>query len=78
MQTKVQQWGNSLAVRIPKALAMGAGLHKGADISISHQDGTITIKPTATYSLEAMLAQIDDSNMHEALDTGEPIGLEEM
>ena len=26
MQTRVKKWGNSLAIRIPRAFALGAGL----------------------------------------------------
>jgi antitoxin component of MazEF toxin-antitoxin module len=32
MKTRVQKWGNSLALRIPKSFAVGAGLHADAAV----------------------------------------------
>ena len=37
MKTKIQKWGNSLAVRLPKAFAEQAGIENGSDVQISIQ-----------------------------------------
>ena len=34
MLTKVQKWGNSLALRIPNALAEEAGLEAGSEVEL--------------------------------------------
>jgi antitoxin component of MazEF toxin-antitoxin module len=39
MQTKVQKWGDSLGVRIPRGLAEEVGLGAGAEDSLTAKDG---------------------------------------
>ncbi|MCA9945550.1 MAG: AbrB/MazE/SpoVT family DNA-binding domain-containing protein, partial [Anaerolineales bacterium] len=48
MLTKVQKWGNSLALRIPKAFALDAQLENDSPVEISFVDGQIVIKPVST------------------------------
>ncbi|NJN83260.1 MAG: AbrB/MazE/SpoVT family DNA-binding domain-containing protein [Caldilineaceae bacterium] len=78
MQTKVQKWGNSLALRIPKAYALAAGLQEDAPIDLVLENGKLTITPVvpAGYSLDKLLAQITDDNVHDEIDTGAPQGVE--
>jgi antitoxin MazE len=42
---KVQMWGNSLAVRLPSAIARSAKLEPGQPVEISVREGVITIVP---------------------------------
>jgi len=44
-KTKINMWGNSLAVRITSAMANAAHLHKGSEISIEVGENGINIKP---------------------------------
>jgi len=39
MITKVQKWGNSLALRIPKALALGTQLENDSFVELTVVDG---------------------------------------
>lgn len=48
MFTKVQRWGNSLAVRIPKAFAVDARLENDALVEINLDEGKIVITPVST------------------------------
>jgi antitoxin MazE len=41
MKTSVQKWGNSLALRIPKAYAAGAELVAGSEVELSLHEGTL-------------------------------------
>ena len=41
MQTKVQKWGNSLGVRIPRGLAEEVGLGAGTEVSLTAKDGEL-------------------------------------
>ena len=41
MSAKIQKWGNSLGVRIPKILAEQAHLKENSEVEILHQDGKI-------------------------------------
>ena len=77
MKTKVQRWGNSLALRIPKPFAIEAGLDDGESVNISLEDGKIIIeKPTSSYSLEELLDGVTSENIHAEIDLGNPMGNE--
>jgi antitoxin MazE len=78
MLTKVQRWGNSLALRIPKAFALDAQLENNSSVEISFVDGQIIIKPiiAPSWSLEELLAGINKSNIQPEVDTGFAIGNE--
>ncbi|HQU83577.1 MAG TPA: AbrB/MazE/SpoVT family DNA-binding domain-containing protein [Pyrinomonadaceae bacterium] len=66
MKIQVQKWGNSLALRIPKSFALETNIENGSTVDVAVQKGTIVVKPTKedNFSLEEMLAQITDENMH--------------
>jgi antitoxin MazE len=76
--TKVQKWGNSLALRIPKAFAADAGLENESAVEISLVDGQIIVKPVTAqdWSLEQLLAGVTADNLHREIDTGEALGNE--
>ena len=78
MRMKVQKWGDSLAVRIPKALAEAAGLEFGSEVELRVEDGCLKIYPPRAprYTLEALVAQITPENRHEEWDIGPPVGKE--
>ncbi|RAU94356.1 AbrB/MazE/SpoVT family DNA-binding domain-containing protein [Paenibacillus sp. YN15] len=72
---QVQKWGNSLGVRIPKALAMKAGLEEGSEVDIDVEKGHLVIKPK-TRTLEELLSQITPDNLHSEIQTGKTQGRE--
>ncbi|HVE92304.1 MAG TPA: AbrB/MazE/SpoVT family DNA-binding domain-containing protein [Actinomycetota bacterium] len=77
MQTKIQRWGNSLALRIPKSFAEEARVEAGSTVDLSIEDGELVIRPLRRqYSLRSLVAEINRDNVHEAIDTGEPVGRE--
>jgi antitoxin MazE len=78
MKGKIQKWGNSLALRIPRALAEEASLDSGAVVDLSIQEGHLVVKRAAVpeYRLEDLLAQITDENRHGEIDFGPPVGNE--
>lgn len=77
MDSKIQRWGNSLAVRIPKAFAEEAGLSEDTKVDIAVEGKTITIRPARKkYTLEELLKGITPANRHELLDWGPPVGKE--
>lgn len=72
---RVTRWGNSLAVRLPKAVAEQAQLQEGAEIDIAVSDGRITIqRRPPSYSLDELVEQITSDNRHDETDWGEPQG----
>ncbi len=42
--TKVQKWGNSLAVRLPKSIAKNLRLKEGSTVVIGQEGATVQIK----------------------------------
>ncbi len=78
MLVKVQKWGNSLAVRIPKALAEEAGLEVGNEVELRAVDGQLRVAPTQEprYTLEELVSQITPENRHGEIDWGPPVGNE--
>ena len=73
---QVQKWGNSLGIRIPKAIAMRAGFEEGSPIDFDVVDGKIIIK-RKQQKLDDLLSLITPDNLHEEISTGKAEGKEE-
>ena len=78
MQTKVQKWGNSLGVRIPRGLAEEVGLGAGTEVSLTAQDGELVLRPSvpSRLNLADLLAGITPENIHDPIDSGDAVGAE--
>jgi len=78
MLTKVQKWGNSLALRIPKAFAVEAQLENDSLVEISLVKGKIIVTPVSAprWTLDELVAGITKDNLHTEVDTGFAIGNE--
>lgn len=78
MQTRVQKWGNSLAVRIPKSFAVEVGLEQDSFVELSLVDGKLILVPSQqpAITLEQLLAGITDENIHHEIDYGPAVGNE--
>lgn len=78
MRTRVQKWGNSLGVRIPKSFADEIGIEPNSSIQMMIDEGAILIVPErdASWTLEALLAGVTDDNKPSEWDTGAPEGSE--
>ena len=78
MHTKVKKWGNSLAVRIPKAFAQDARLTDNSIVDVSMADGRIIIEPVSPkrWTLDELLAGVNGENIHQEIETGESVGNE--
>jgi len=78
MRTKIQKWGNSMAVRIPRSFAAEASLREGAPVSLTLRDGRLIIElvPPEAHTLEGLISQVKETNLHQDYATGKPMGLE--
>jgi len=78
MQTRIQKWGNSLAVRIPKAFVKEARVAYGTTVDLSVDDGKIVIDPypEPEYRLDDLLKGITKRNRHPETNTGKSVGKE--
>ena len=77
MKTRIQKWGNSLALRIPKSFAQEVGLNPDGMVELSLVNGQLIICPLSkAVTLDALLEGITPENLHGEINTGEPVGQE--
>lgn len=76
MNTRIQKWGNSLALRIPKAYARQVGLDLDSPVKIVVEGDRLVIEPASRVSLDDLLAQITPENIHGEIDWGASVGKE--
>lgn len=71
MKLLIQKWGNSLALRLPKALVKELGLGSGTAVEVHLEGDAITIRRASIkYSLEELVSEIRESNRHGEIETG--------
>lgn len=76
MTVKVQKWGNSLGVRLSKAVAKAANLDQGSRVDVVVEDGMVVLKPVDVPSLEELLKQVKKGGRPSLQEWGEPVGNE--
>ena len=78
MKTRIQKWGNSLAVRIPRPFAEESRLHEDSAVDVSVRNGKLVVVPVAEprVSLEDLVGRITPRNRHKEAETGKPVGNE--
>jgi antitoxin MazE len=66
MAGKIQKWGNSLALRIPKSYAEALGLDEGADVKIKIVKDKLIVSRRKKQDLKLtdLLSGITDRNLH--------------
>ena len=78
MQTKIQKWGNSLGLRIPRSVAAEAQVEKGATVDLSVENGRLLVRPLRVrkYALRGLLRKVNRRNLHGEISTGKTVGRE--
>jgi antitoxin MazE len=83
MKIAFSKWGNSLALRIPKAFAQEIGASVGKAANMEVRDGKLVVeiaKPKRRrrrrYTLEQLIAGIRPENRHREFEWGPPVGNE--
>ncbi len=78
MLTKVQKWGNSLGLRIPRSFAADARVGPGSVVDISLVRGGLMVRPARPrkYSLNDLLKRINERNLQDEVISGRPRGRE--
>jgi antitoxin MazE len=75
--TQIAKWGNSLGVRLPKAVALEAAIDAGDTVDVSVKNGAIVIRPSRpSYSLDQLVGRITPRNRHGETNWGEAVGQE--
>jgi antitoxin MazE len=77
MHVQIAKWGNSLAVRIPRAVARETGLAPGTTVRMTAANGGLLIAPAERrYGLKELVNGITPQNRHAETDWGGPVGQE--
>lgn len=78
MESRIQKWGNSLAIRIPKAFAEETLLTEDVTVEITVREGALVIAPMRRrrISLAKLLKGSTLENLHGEVTTGDPAGNE--
>ena len=78
MQTKIQKWGNSLGLRIPRSFAAEAQVEEGTAVDLSVENGRLLVRPLRVrkYSLNVLLRRVSRRNLHGGVSTGRAVGRE--
>jgi len=78
MIAKVQKWGNSLAVRIPRSVAEDTCLTSGKEVEMAVREGRIVIAPARRqrYRLDDLLKGVTPGNRHAEVGTAAAAGRE--
>ena len=78
LKTRVQKWGNSLALRIPKSFATEIKLAQDTPVEVSVKDGTLVVAPlpSSRPTLEQLLEGVTEANRHGEVDFGPTVGKE--
>ena len=78
MLTRIQKWGNSLGLRIPRSFAADVEVEAGSTVDIRVENGDLVIRPVRRrqYVLSELLEGVNSGNLHEEISTGDPVGRE--
>jgi antitoxin MazE len=77
VETKIQKWGNSLGVRIARAIAAEARVEAGSMVDVSVEKGAVRIRPLRRRpSLGDLLKGVTPGNLHHEIPTGPAVGRE--
>jgi antitoxin MazE len=78
VHTKIQKWGNSLGLRIPRSFAAEAQVEEGTTVDLSLDNGRLLVRPVHVrkYSLNVLLRKISRGNLHREVSTGKAVGRE--
>lgn len=75
MRTVIAKWGNSLAIRIPRAFVLQMEVEPGEEVELDLENQRLIIeKPIPT--LTELLRGVSPENCHGEIDTGPAVGRE--
>ena len=77
MTTTIQKWGNSLALRLPRAVAQQIKVSEGQSVELKvTADKLIVQRARRRPTLDELLAKVTPDNIHEEVNWGPPRGKE--
>lgn len=78
METTIQKWGNSLAVRLSRDVVQETSLHEGTRVSVTLERDRIVLRAVKRkqYTLRSLLTKVTRKNLHAEFEPGEAVGKE--
>ena len=77
MTATIQKWGNSLAVRIPRAVAQQINVGDGDEVELKvNADSLVVRAARRRYRLADLVRRITPKNRHDEVDWSKPVGKE--
>jgi len=80
MLAKIQKWGNSQGIRIPKATLADVQIDIGDDVNVAVKNGALIVTPARRirkkYTLTELVAKIPKGRTVQEIDWGKPAGKE--
>lgn len=77
MTATVQKWGNSLALRLPRAVAQQINVSEGQSVELKVTANRLVIRPARRrLTLDELLAKVTPENIHPETNWGPPRGKE--
>lgn len=79
MKTRIQKLGDGLAVVIPDSVVAQTGLSENAEVDVTMENGVLVARPVVMprYTLDELLRDVTDDQLHPETDTGPAVGREE-
>lgn len=79
MISRILKWGNSLAVRIPKAFANEMKMVENTSIQMVLKERALQITPVVEtgWDLDDLLAGVRKENVHDEWEMDKPVGKEQ-
>ena len=69
MQVRVSRWGNSLAIRLPKAAVASLEVHEGEPVDLAIEGDRVVLRaPRPRYTLEELVAAMRPEDQPGVLD----------
>lgn len=76
-KTQIVGWGNSQALRIPRAILHELHVREGDEVEMMVENGRLTVRPlNPKLTLESLVSAITPENRHSETEWGEPVGSE--
>lgn len=76
-QARIVSWGNSQALRIPRAMLDALHIREGDEVEMTVENGRLAVRPLAPkVTIESLVAAITPENRHKEIDWGKPVGNE--
>lgn len=76
MEAKIQKWGNSSGIRLPKKMLESLNMHDGTPVDVISENNKIIITKKKKKTIKELFENYDGDTKMKEYDWGEPEGRE--